>query len=473
MKKSLICCIIVAIAILAAVSVSYLVLRQSSNTAKTLENPVDFYNKSCSKIRTAEQLELSALILTKSNVNGCEFTESNEQTFRASSLDSEKMKAQRTQTIVSGNHKTELTETYLGGNAYIMLSGCLFSGPCEAQDFLQQTPPPVLLDSANYSHIQGTIQGNHAVISFSGAKQIESWLPIENAKLVDAQGTASIVDSKLIKCDYSITYRVADALVTKQYTVHIADTVAHAIATNVDIDNYTKISSPYAPLALEIAAGYLSQAPAVSAKYEEFILCEAFGDTREKNVNIYLSQQDAWCAKLITSVCLSNTSQTDKAVEMRQTETYINGKHLVSQNGSDPKEDATTTEAALRTYCNELLLGTIILPQHITCVEITQTPSAYRIVYNVNDEFVRNVSHYACNTLYNDASILERIANDEEGAIANCYLEVSKDTLLPLASGVQYTNSYTINGLRYPLIYEARHQYTLPDLNAREQILIS
>jgi hypothetical protein len=451
-------------------SIAYFFLRHPTEVTKSLESPTDYYNTSCNKIRSAGQLELTIEILTTQEINSFVFTETNTQTFRVSSLGSNNMKSQRFQTIVSGQHKTELTETYLNGNVYVMLSGNHFYGPCTVQDFLQQSPPPILLDSSKYTHIEGTIRGSNAVISFSGATQIEDWCAFEGAELVSAHGSAHTVNDQLQKSNYSVTYRIDNVLITKQYTVKITET-AVSIPTKVDTNNYTELSSPYAPLALEIAAGYLSQAPSVSAEYNEYIHCEAFGDTREKNVNIFMHQQDQWCTKLETAVTLFNTSQTDKPIVMRQTETYINGQHLVSQNGCEPKEDATTTESSLRGYCNELLLGTIILPQHITGVDITQTPSAYRIEYNVNDDFVRSVSHYSCNTLYNDPSVMERMADSEDSAEVSCYLELSKSTLLPIASGVQYSNTYIINDLGYQLVYNAHQQYILPDINAQKQIL--
>ena len=235
---------------------------------------------------------------------------------------------------------------------------------------------------------------------------------------------------------------------------------AESITLPDNLESYTPITYLDGPRELEIACGQLLTANCATAAYTDTISCEAFGDIRRQSIDVKTCSADAWTAQVDTKVSLENSGKQGAAVTTQKSEIFENNTYIARVDGGAPVTGDIRAKD-MQSYCQDILVATIMLPDHITDAKVTQTDNAYHLEYTGNADFAKMLSDEACATLYQKADTLTMIAQSYNTDGVSCYLTVDKVTGLPTASGFSYDGTYIISELPYKLSYQADQSYYL------------
>lgn len=397
-------------------------------------------------------------------IQGNTFNQQTEQVITYEAYGTSDMRSTSEQTLSMGDHTVAISQTYADGIVYMDVADSLFFGPLNGEAYLTQQAPAVLLNPDLYETVAGVKTGKTADIIFSQATDPETWVNAAITELVCAEGSADISDSgQLEKSFYQVAYWIEDVYIRLSTEVEIVYEPQSTVTLPEDPSLYTHITYVNAPQILEVACGYLLSADAITSAYTNSIFCQAFGDRRDQTVSIHTVSQPQWSAQLDTAITLSNSSKSGTTSTLSQTECFAGNTYTIATNGAKPVPNNEISEDAMRKYCRDLLIGTIMLPQYITDVSISETETVYQITFSASEDFAGLLRNEACTTLYQNPDILAQQMQSYETDIMMCYLTIDKHTGFPLASGFHYGGTYTIDALPYLLEFQADQTYTLPD----------
>lgn len=449
------------------VAVLLLIIIVSCSMGATPESLADadvLYENAVAAVTNASNLSLNITQQKEITVGNETFNETSTQTVTYEGLDSEHLQVAMEETLQAGSHTVTITELYADGVGFFTVEEGRFTFSANRDEYLARYTPAVLLDTSLYSSITGTRAKGIACITFAQPSGFEPWLDIENAELISAVGTAYIDKAgQLTESRYELTYTQGNAYIRQSITVEPVDALHSPIQIPEDTSAYTPISDPNILRLLEIACGHLLEATSVTSTYTDTILCHAFGDQRSQSIVINAVSADQLDAQVDTSVSLSNSGKLGSASTVSKTERFSNGIYTVVVNDGEETAKSDIDAAAMHSYCQDILVGTMALPQYITGASVTETEDTYQIRFTASEDFGQLLQKEACLTLYQDADILSKQAQSYRTDSVLCYLTLHKSTYLPVASGFHYVGIYTIDALPYPLEFRADQQYRLLD----------
>lgn len=369
--------------------------------------------------------------------------------------DAEKITVEETYQI--GDYDISRFDFYSEGVEYLAVQGAGFRSQATLAEFLQKFIPYALIDPKNYATISGIQTTNETTISFTDPLFTEGWLG-EDITLVSAEGTTVLdADHNLVFSEYIVVYTAGQKEFTSHYTAKPVDTAFQSISLP-DTSGYIEIANIKSPYLLELACGYLMSVDSIQSEYADTITCEAFGDARTQSIQLSLQSADQWSAQVDTTVSVSNSSKAGATTTVKTEQFSYNG-YLASVDGGELTENPEVTQDAMASYCQDLLLGTIMMTQDISSVEIVEADTSYTLQFRGNDAFANVLAEDACTTLYQSATILKDMAESSEINEITGYLTLDKISGFPLASGFCYQGTYTISELPYKLTYEADQNY--------------
>ncbi len=359
-----------------------------------------------------------------------------------------------------GDFEIQSTACFADNTEYLTVQNGKFQAAGTAEAFQSRYAPAALIDPALYTEISGYTVKRAATIHFSGASAPENWAVPDGAVLLSAAGSAHLDRSGVLTaCTYTLSYELDGTNTTVHYTVDIHDNAPQL--SRPESTSFLKVDSIEAPYLAEKACGYLMNATAIQAKYTDHISCEAFGDARTQTVSLKTDHLDSWSAQVDTSVSLSNTSKTDIVTTTTKAERFSGNAYTVSTDGGVYVQNPDVDRQAMQQYCQNLLIGTTLLPEHIATAKLQEVDSLYAITFQATPEFAKLLAEEACTTLYNSPTILEQLIEAAPKETVTCYLNISKETGFPLASGFQYEGTYLISEIPYLLTYKADQTYQI------------
>lgn len=432
-------------------------------------DPAQIYANAVNMIES-QSATLSVTKIRQIVTNGTLFTEQSQQEMTYDYYGTDKLTASTAETLSIGDHVISIAEVYYKGLVYVTIGEANFLGQSTAENYATRLTPAVLLDASLYSSIQGFNNGETYLIFFRQPSAVESWATEAGAEFMDAAGTVLLShDGKILNSAYTATYAREDC--TIHLSVSIAPTESKKTVTvPEDTATYSPITYWDGPRLLERATGYLLQSKTVSAFYKERVYCQAFGDERTRNVSLFMVGGNNWAAKVDTQVQLFNTSHTGDVTHHLHEELFVDGKYTIRADGDVVTENDQIDSKTMQAYCENQLVSTIMLPQHIFNATYADRYSTLRIEFAANEAFAQLVSANACQTLYQKPELLNEMSEDSSTDTLICYLELDKNTGLPLSSGVEYIGSYRIGGLPYQLTFRADQNYKVPCLQAINEI---
>lgn len=439
-------------------------------TFPTIDGAESIYTSAVDSMNTTDGMVLNILKTTRISIGSDTFEEVCEQTLSYTDLGTEQMRAYAEESTSMGKHSFTVTEAFSAGKGYVTVNGSKFVGDISAQDFAARFAPAVCLDPALYATITGVDTGGCYLISFEKPSHGELWALQEGASFILAAGTARIsYEGTLLSSTYDITYTQGNTTVTTSYTVTpSAQEVQLQIPT--DISEYSVVSYLDAPKMLEKATGYLMQTQNISASYTENIYFQAFGDQRVQNITLHTGTGTDWSAMVATNRTLTNTSREGEVSKSSETQLFTDGRYQSNKDGGAFTTDKSIRAEDMQNYCFDRLLSTVMLPQYITRAYVTVGSSTLTMRFTGSQEFAKLISTNACQILYQKPEMLKELAQSSSTDLLSCYVELDKNTGLPLSSGIDYKGTFVINALPYQLGFKADQAYTISSKEAMEEI---
>jgi len=357
--------------------------------------------------------------------------------------------------LISGSNEVHITEIYQDGCRYIALSGSNFKVKEDSDAFWQHHVPRIPVTADHYRSISGYAEKGEYVIQFSDPVAPESWMQTAANKLISAEATVRISkDYTILGYSFRSEFRQDEGMIlqTMEYTA------AEAVSIPQPEGDFSPIDDPEILRALEISTGYLLQTESFRSSYAETIFCQAFGDTRNRTIELEASNIGGWTSSYSSTIASENSANAGSVTTTKTAEIFKDGKLTVT------KDDGTSTvteedPAAIQRRCRDLMVGTVIMPRFITNVSSSIDGNNIRYLITVNEEFNRAFSEEACMNMYQDGGILSAYASDHTTTDSGAYLTISRRTYIPVASGFHYSGIYTISDLPYELTFKADQLY--------------
>jgi hypothetical protein len=453
--------IIVAAAAVAALLVGILLLFLFGSWERTLRNPLEHYANAINRLPVDQTTRLHITVNTETITSSGTFKQNSDQLLTLYYQDGIPIQAHAEEQLHTGSQSIYITEVFQDGTLYTELDGGMFRTDTTIEAFTSERTPTVLLTAENYQAVTGTTGRNGATITFTQPNCAEDWAIPDDGVFVSAEGTAKLTKSgALTESSYTIQYSLSDMTVKKQYRVSIETPPTELPSQIQNPELYIPLSNPETLRTLEQMCGYLLQAEAIRGSYSEYIFCQAFGDERTRSIGLELKTTPHLTVTADTNVTLTNTSRVGDVTQMQQTETLEDGKYTLTVNGIQEKNPQTTGDA-FYSYCKNLLVGTMILPRHITGVTLQEDGDKCYLEFTASDALAQTVRADACKTLYQNPSLLDDMASDHITQTMIGYFSYSKSTGLPLSSGIRYKGIYTISDLPYRMEFHAEQTYDI------------
>ena len=342
------------------------------------------------------------------------------------------------------------------GTLYLELNGNRFSGTAVAEDIC---PPLLLLSGTEYAQADGTEGKTGISIEFRDVESLEHWALPQGAEFQSAYGSLTASKDRILQeCSYSITYKQGDQLITQTYTSTPLP-LNSVDFSEPDKSAYQKLSAIEAPLLLEEMSGYLLQATQIASDYSEYIYCQTFGDQRTRDMSLTMSQADPFSATLTTTAALVNSSRSEEVSAVQQEERFQNGMYSKTGGTEPAVQDNSITQEQFQTHCQDILVGTVLLPQFIRDVTIQEDENHLTLTVTPTEDLAGLLCEEAGQSLYQEPGVLSANASSTVTELLSAYLTIDKATGLPAASGIHYKGIYTITELPYRLEYTTDQNY--------------
>lgn len=426
-----------------------------------LEDAATLYKNASDATRDIPNVVYNVSRTLETTIGINSFKEQSKSTVSCIDLGSDLMQVFTNELLSSGKHKSNIIEIYHNGTAYFDVNDSKFSCKIPSSEYQKKMIPVVPISSNLYAEITGVDTHDEYVIYLSNASGTEEWLNADGITLTKASGTAYInYKGMLTKSVYNAEYTKGDV----QYRLSViteltADTPAITVPEATEL--YTEVQTLDGLRMLEQASGYLTQMENIQAKSSEITYFEAFGDRRTQEISVDIKKDMAWSATIDTNIRLSNDSRVGQDSEYFQNEVFKNGIYTLNKKDSPPAQNDEITEDRMRTYCQNILVSTVMLPEYITQCSVNQSENRIRYTYSANDAFASQVSSNACQTLYQDAVLLDRISQSDTNQTVLGYLDIDITTGLPIGSGLQYDGTYIAEGLSYAIQFTAGQIYEI------------
>lgn len=460
--------LLVPVILLVTIAVIIGAWRVATDKPTPIANPLQLYTTSLAEIPTYYRVDgIQTFYMQNSDI-----TESYCKYIVTEGAGTEYPRIYIDETLSIGSHEIQSIRLYYQGTEYLTIQGTDFKSAATAEEFQKKYTPYTVLTPALYSEISGISTKAGSEITFSGATAAEEWASVEGMEFTNASGKAFInKDGQLIKSLYELEYSIQETFYELSLTVTPISTAAPEIY-EPDDSVYQEIADIEVPVTIEKACGYLSATPYLYAEYEDMISCQAFGDDRMQIVTLEINEGEDWYAKMVTDITTANTSKAGVVNTNTKTELFHNGSYSVSVNDGTPVPNPDIDKDAMQAHGQNLLIGTIILPQDIVSFEFSESiaDGFVYLEFQASEAFANALAAEACNTLYQSPSILDELAESYTTNTATCYLTLERTTGFPYAAGFNYSGTHTISGIPYELSFYADQsympiQYIIPEVD--------
>ena len=426
-----------------------------------LENPTDIYSQAVEKLASLDNIYYKVSGSKKTQASSGAINESFVQLITYEARNTESFRGCVEEDLAIGTHQIQSFEFFSNNVAYFTTQGASFQAAMTSQEYTERYIPAAPIDSALFAEITGTKNSRETNIMFSKPGAVALWLNEPGAQPVES--TASVVidrDGNLTTSKYTVTYTNQASRVTLDITIEII----YGDAQPIQLPNtsaYITIDDINVPKFLERSCGYLTSLQTIHSIYSDTVYCEAFGDKREQTIHLSINKTDMLTASVGTTVSISNSSKTNAVSTSVKKELFENGIFSYSTDGVNFQEDNSVDQQTMNSYCENLLIGTIPLPEHIQSAEVITSGNIIQILFQPGDDFANILAQDACLTLYQNATILIEQALSYSTDDITCYLNIAADTGYPVASGFYYSGTYDIGGIPYNLSFKADQTYSI------------
>ena len=425
--------------------------------------PEELYSNAVSQLNAAADLSFQVTNTKSIQYQGQTFCGTSVQQREYRNIGTDALCATVGEVITIGQHEVETETTLVDGIVYLRVNDGYFSHqPAEPMAY---TPLPGCLSPALYSSITSAELYGRTVLGFSQPSGPETWSISEGAEFLSAAGIAVLDESgKLQRIQYTLQYALSDAVVCERILIEIHSPSMSSISQPSDSAAYIPVTSPEAPVLLEKACGYLLQAQCIATDATETLESQIGGILRTQTTQLRLSgDQDNLNAWIDTGITLTNSSRGGETTTLQQTERFQDGSYSLLINGTSAAPEEEVTAESLQRYCNDILVGTIPLPGYITSAALVENDGILELTFQASEELASIISANACQVLYQDASLLDSLSAEYTIQEMSCYLHIHRTLGIPVACGLRYSASHTIEGSVYNITSQTDRTFSLID----------
>lgn len=427
-----------------------------------IENASKIYDTAVINTKEYSDLDLQIKDIHHITANGHVYSKEIEQFITYKDMHSQQMTAAVEEIQTIGNHSVNVFEVYSNNTIYLDIESSCFRTPSDADTFRNRYAPAIPLHAELYGEITGLDTGSSYIIVFKSPFKAESWIAKDTVNLSETWAVAYVSRSgELEKSVYYVSYNEDGVTIRRAITVAL-DYSASNIDIPEDTLEYTPISYIDGPKELEISCGYLLSAKNISAQTNDTIFFEAYGDKRLQQINIQANFDNSLTARVDTNRTLENTSHTGEISTHKQTQIFENNTYSISENGGDFKEDDTVTSDHMRSYYQNLLVSTIMLPQYISDANESINSGIKTITFSIDSVFADQMISNACQTLYQKPDLMDTLESSHKLTKLTAYIKLNAVTGIPLSSGIMYSGTHNINNFDYLLAYTIDQTYKIP-----------
>ena len=361
---------------------------------------------------------------------------------------------------------TPYSEIYTNGTVYVELADiAAFSGDMTQEEADLRYVPVTLFDTSLYGEI--TMKTGNT-ISFAAPTAAESWAMPAGATFLEADGSVTFkADGSIHSMDYTVTYEYGTAWFCRFVTA-TPRAEADEVAVPEDAEDYTKLQYPLALYKVFATEKLLELAETAttnkSETYTSYAGAVEYTKTRTMNMH---GIDDDMLTKFESDVHIYSS---DGSETMSQDEVYQDGKYTISTDDGVPTTQTGVKADDIREAALAELTTSIAPPAYWQDVTVAEMGGLQLLEFTYNEDFGNNMQNAVCTTLFNDPSLLNKLATKYENKEITGYLSVESYSGLPVSSGMYYEGSHTIEKDDYLISLQADQSYQLPAYGAYHEI---
>lgn len=383
-----------------------------------------------------------------------EYTESATGTASIGGIGTENLKALLQETLTYGTLRSDHTLTYSDGYAYSHLSGCTFTQPMEAADFLRTQLPAALLDRTLYQTMEVQTTKDGTLFTFTDPSQLESWVNAPSgAQLSHASGTATL-DNKglLVASTYTATYSLGEA------NYHLDASIRSSTPATLDLsaiqpegyENVIPLTCLDAPKLLMRAVGDIFTAQNMTCAISETIYSQAIPLLRKRQTTAAISGSGQNMIASLDST-IQATIYQDQPTLSSQSLRFEGGICTSAVNDGEPSVQDGVTAETMRTRIEDAILSGLFATRYLAGAELMETEDLYILRFQGNDAYCTDLSGDIGAFLKMD---LDGLATSYETTEAAGYLAIHKQTSLPEAMGMSFARTHVFGEEAHQLTYQ-------------------
>ena len=428
-------------------------------TVPQIADPAVLYEDAADALRAKDQLSYYIGSTRTTVMNDQQFTVESQQQLNIQDIGKETVRCSMTEHLQVGTFSTEISEFYENGNGYVIVDGNGFTAPLTPDAVTVRYTPAVCFDPSLYQTVEGISNGGRIQLSFRQPSAGETWALPEGAAFTDATGYAELDENGVLKESvYTISYTLDNNTVSQTTKIILQDT-SPVLSPDAQA-TYTPIEYFDGPRILEQACGYLLQVENITSHSETNINCQTFSISRNQISDMILSGSgEDFSAQLDVKINQTNQSRGGEVSDIRQTEFFDDGVYSISMNGAEVTPNESVDAATMKTYCQEMLIGDILLPQHITGVTAEEADGSLLLTFQTTDSFAEAICSNVCKLLYSDAELLHTLSSSYETQSVQCVLKLDLQTGLPQFFSSEYSALHNIEEISYLLESKTEQTY--------------
>ena len=442
-----------------------------SSTEAPTEPPVsDLYTQAVQPLRDAPNLVLD--LTTKKDIatEAETFPLVSKQELTLTGIGSADFAAGMEEVLEIGDLSDTFTEYYADGTLFVNIFNTgRFQGDMTQDAFMDRFAPVVMLDTSLYGSIQAEETDAGTMLTFSDPTGPETWALPENARFVDASGTARIKNGVLTKTTYTIDYIQGNTPVSMEVSAKAEIYDGEAPEAPPEPANYIKIDAIEAPRLYDTAILYLYSAKNASSAINQTILSQAAGYTLTTQTSMHYSgvgqNHVSDLQYTATSVDASASAET-----FVQAEHFQDGVYTYSEDGSTPEPDSTVTGADMLDYLQGYYSDNIPALEYIQSATAEDLGGLLYLEMKLNEKWGKAMADYTAGLIYQDDQFLNNYASAYETHTGDYYMVVDAATGFPLSAGTSFAGIHTIEGADYVLGMEIGQTYQLADPGSYAQV---
>ena len=418
-------------------------------TEPPTEDPaLALYAQAADAVEALTDLKLELTTHKKTTLGIDHYDYESTQTLNLAGIGSDAFTASLTEDVEVDTYDDHLEEYYADGVLHVTVDGENFKGNMDAQKYLQQFAPAVLIDESLYSSVSSDPEGDGQRITFAEPTAPEGWAMPVGAQFVEAEGSALLnAEGALVETTYAVTYRQAGAEVDLEVT-SVPTTPKEAPKAPKEEETFTELEYIEAIRLYDTAVMYLCSTASATSAVNETIVSQAAAYTWAQQTKMdFYGTGAAHMAKIDTAMTAAQDGGGTTA--STQTELYQDGVYTVSVDGGESQSDKGISNSDMLYYVQGMLLDNILALDYIDSVKSSDVGGLIYLEFGLNDEYGDLINEWINEFLFEDGQFLNDLASSYATLGTAAYMVVDPVTGFPVALGQEYSGTHTIDGVDY------------------------